>query len=221
METFKIFLDAISISFLAMVTVINPLGTGFILNSMTEGISPQLKKTLAKKIVINTLGLFLVILVFGNYILDFFGLTLPIIRVGGGLLLSVMGWNMLNAASTAKTSSDISTSGEDFLSQSFYPFTFPVTSGPGCIAVLFTLTAHHTNSSNLESTLLNLAGTFTGLFAVAILIYFCYVYSSVIEKKLGQAGANALNRILAFITFCIGLTIIWAGSQELIKNVLK
>lgn len=220
MAALQLFLKAIPFSFLAMVTVINPLGAGFLLDAMTQGIQPQMRKTLARKIVMNCVGVFLVVLILGNYILSFFGLSLPIIRVAGGLLLTAMGWEMLNAADAPETSGqDVAKNPQTYLKRSFYPFTFPVTAGPGCIAVLFTLTAHRPVSADLSSVIGNLAGTFVGLFGVAILIYFCYVYSSVIEKRLGESGAHALNRIMAFITFCIGLEIVWSGIRGLLKTL--
>lgn len=218
MELLKHFLSAVPISFLAMITVINPLGTGFVLGAMTEGIDPESKKRLAKKILINCLGLFLVVLIFGSYILAFFGLSLPIIRVAGGLLLASMGWNMLNAKEANKeTEESLIDHPKNFFSQSFYPFTFPVTAGPGCIAVLFTLTIHHFKPNQTWDVLVNLLGTFIGLVGVAIVVYYSYLYSSNIAKRLGESGAHALNRIMAFITFCIGLEIVWAGVKELLK----
>jgi len=214
------FVRSIPVAFLALVTVINPIGTGFVLDAMTEGITPESRKALARKIVMNCLGIFLVVLILGNYLLLFFGLSLPVIRVGGGLLLAAMGWKMLNATDAPRDDAETSPRNpQDFFKQSFYPYTFPVTAGPGCIAVLFTLSAHHSRSSPIDLVIASLSGTFVGLVGVAIVIYFCYVYSSVIEKKLGASGANALNRIMAFITLCIGLQIVWAGVQELAKSL--
>jgi multiple antibiotic resistance protein len=217
---FESLVAAIPVSFLALVTVINPLGTGFVLDAMTEGISADTRKALGRKIVVNSLGIFLVVLICGNYLLLFFGLSLPVIRVGGGLLLAVMGWKMLNATDTPKASGQVSAPDtQDLLKQSFYPYTFPVTAGPGCIAVLFTLSAHHSSSTRIETTIASLTGTFVGLIGVAIVVYLCYVYSAVIAKKLGTSGASALNRIMAFITLCIGLQIVWAGVQGLAKSL--
>jgi multiple antibiotic resistance protein len=217
---FESLVAAIPVSFLALVTVINPLGTGFVLDAMTEGISADARKALGRKIVVNSLGIFLVVLICGNYLLLFFGLSLPVIRVGGGLLLAVMGWKMLNATDTPKANGQVSAPDtQDLLKQSFYPYTFPVTAGPGCIAVLFTLSAHHSSSPRIETTIASLTGTFVGLIGVAIVVYLCYVYSAVIAKKLGTSGASALNRIMAFITLCIGLQIVWAGVQGLAKSL--
>jgi multiple antibiotic resistance protein len=213
------FISAVPVAFMALITVINPLGTGFVLSAMTDGITPDQRKTLARKIVVNCIGIFLVVLVCGSYILNFFGLSISIIRVGGGLLLSFMGWSMLNAPDATDTSSVNAVDSNTYFKKAFYPFTFPVTSGPGCIAVIFTLAVHHGASKDLYLQLASLSGTFIGLVAVAIVVYLCYVYSYVIEKKLGPDGAHALNRIMAFVTLCIGLQILWAGIQGLAKTL--
>jgi multiple antibiotic resistance protein len=218
MHTARFFLEAISVSFLALITVINPLGTGFTLNMLTDGITAKLRKTLARRIVVNSVVIFFAVLVFGKYILLFFGLSLPIIRVGGGALLATMGWSMLNSNQQRdehKNVQDVASDG--FLEKAFYPFTFPVTVGPGCIAVIFTLSAHRPLSNDLVGEVASIGGCFVGLVGVAVVVYFCYVYSFAIEKKLGQSGAQALNRLLAFITLCIGLQILWAGIQGLMS----
>jgi multiple antibiotic resistance protein len=209
----------ISLAFMALITVINPLGTGFVLSAMTAGISVDSRKQLARKIVINSLGIFLVVMAFGSYMLSFFGLSLPIIRVGGGLLLAVMGWNMLNAVEAPAATTATTDNSESFFQQAFYPFTFPVTCGPGCIAVIFTLAAHHSDNQVVELKIASLLGTFVGLVGVAIVVYGCYVYSYVIDQKLGESGAQALNRMMAFVTLCIGLQILWVGIQGLAKTL--
>jgi len=213
------FISALPVAFMALITVINPLGTGFVLSAMTDGITLDQRKKLARKIVINCIGIFLVVLVFGSYILSFFGLNIAIIRVGGGLLLAFMGWSMLNAPDATDTTSVSAVDSDSYFKKAFYPFTFPVTSGPGCIAVIFTLAVHHGASKDLYVQLASLSGTFIGLVGVAIVVYLCYVYSYVIEKKLGPDGAHALNRIMAFVTLCIGLQILWAGIQGLAKTL--
>lgn len=216
------FAAVIPSSFLALVTVINPLGTGLLLGSMTEGAKSESKKQLAKKIVFNCLLIFLVVLLAGKYILLFFGISLPIIRISGGLLLAYMGWNMLNANDTPKDAEDASAAEDHstkslsaLLNNAFYPYTFPVTCGPGCIAVLFTLSAHHSNSQKIDDLFANLLGTMVGLTGVAVLVYFCYIYSGKLEKTIGASGARALNRMMAFITLCIGVQILWAGIMGL------
>ena len=218
-KLFEAFVSAMPVAFMALITVINPLGTGFVLSAMTDGITVDQRKKLARKIVFNCIGIFLVVLVFGSYILIFFGLNIAIIRVGGGLLLAFMGWSMLNAPDATDTTSVGAVDSDTYFKKAFYPFTFPVTSGPGCIAVIFTLAVHHGANKDLYAQLAGLSGTFIGLVGVAIVVYLCYVYSFVIEKKLGPDGAHALNRIMAFVTLCIGLQILWAGIQGLAKTL--
>lgn len=140
---------------------------------MTDGITVDQRKKLARIIVVNCIGIFLVALVFGSYILNFFGLNIAIIRVGGGLLL----------------------------------------------AFIFTLAVHHIAGEDIYVQISGLSGTFIGLVGVAIVVYLCYVYSYVIEKKLGPDSAHALNRMMAFVTLCIGLQILWAGIQGLAKTL--
>jgi multiple antibiotic resistance protein len=85
--------------------------------------------------------------------------------------------------------------------------------------VIFTLSALHSKPAGLATEISSLAGTYAGLIGLALVVYFCYVYSIVFENKLGKAGSETINRLLAFVTFCIGLQISWNGFHTLIQTL--
>jgi multiple antibiotic resistance protein len=102
----------------------------------------------------------------------------------------------------------------------FYPFTFPITIGPGCIAVAITLSAHSHRSTVLQTGLTQ-AGFVIGIIAVSLLVYLCYQYSEVITRRLGPSGTSVLMRLISFLVACIGAQISWDGVRALLEQVGK
>ena len=94
-------------------------------------------------------------------------------------------------------------------SMAFYPFTLPLTTGPGGIAVSVAL------GTSLERDTPHITGVILGTLATVVVIWACYRYSDRVSKAVGAAGADALARIFAFILICLGVAICWQGFSEL------
>lgn len=213
-------IQAIPFSFAALFPVINPIGSAVIVLSMTMGISPHTLKKLAAKIAINTFIMLTVVLFTGSWILRFFGISIPIVQIGGGLLLASIGWTMLNQSATASNvDKQINSSDEQVIStMAFYPLTLPITAGAGCIAVTLTLGAHAINNNHdFITSLFNLGGTTIGILLVALSIFLCYNYSAHLIRRLGVTGTQVIVRLSAFVNLCIGLEITWHGIYGLLN----
>ncbi len=216
------FFTAIPFSYMALFPVLNPLGGAFIILAMTIG-TPQLVYTqLCRKVAFNTFILLLVILLVGTYILRFFGITIPIVQMGGGIVVAYIGWSLLNQAADTTSGTLSPGSGahtRDPMEMCFYPLTMPITAGPGCMAVTLTISAHETSRHSIHATLLGQAGAIVGILLCAFTVYFCYRYAENITHKLGQNGTRVIVRLSAFINFCIGLQITWHGISALISSL--
>ena len=211
-------MQAIPFSFAALFPVVNPIGSSVIVMSIAEGATAADLKTLAFKIAIFSSILLTTVLISGSWILRLFGITIPVVLIGGGLVLAYIGWQLLNqpdASPTANT--DTSPSTDKVLSMAFYPLTMPVTAGPGCIAVAIALGAHSL-TGDLESSAYSLLGDAIGISLVGLAIFICYRYSYTITHKLGQAGTAVIMRLAAFINLCIGLELIVHGFKVLLTT---
>jgi multiple antibiotic resistance protein len=216
------FARAIPLAFAALLPVVNPLGTAIILLGLTDGADEATRKRIALSVAINSVLLLAVVLVAGRLILGFFGISVPIVQLAGGLVLAAMGWSMLlspdDASSQTKAADTRTSSGTDYASRLFYPFTFPLTVGPGCVAVAITLSAH-TSHGHYMATVAAQLGAFAGILAVAVVTYFCLANAGRIAARLGQSGMSVLTRLSAFIVVCLGAEICWNGARTLLASV--
>jgi multiple antibiotic resistance protein len=212
-------LKFIPLGFSALLPVINPIGSAVLFLGLVPFADHATMKVLARKIAINTIWFLLIVQITGAYILRFFGISLPVVQVAGGLVLATMGWALLNKQNPeGNTATPITASPESLRDKIFYPLTFPITAGPGCIVVALTLSAHASKPSLLDSALAHL-GLLFGTVLIGIVIYFSYAYADRMTAKLSPAITQGVLRVISFILLCIGGEIMWNGIQNLLKTV--
>ena len=179
--------------------------------------------TLARKIAISTLLFLVVIELVGTALLSFFGISLPVVQVAGGLVLAAMGWSLLNQqdADTPPNQSDVAVSSFGPLEQKvFYPFTFPVTAGPGTVVVMLTLSAHASVKGTLADSLAQI-GILLALVILSVLVFLSYRYAPKITERMAPQTAHGILRVIAFVLLCIGVQITWNGVEAMLRTVLK
>ena len=213
-------LKLVLLVFAALAAIINPPASVPIFLASTTGCSTDMRRALAWRISLNVFFLLVVSMFVGSYILDFFGLSLPIVQVGGGLLITSIGWGLLNQREDAATAPSATTwRPEELATRAFYPLTLPLTVGPGSISVALTLGAN-TSETGINRVAL-IAAMVTGVALIALSIYLCYRFAENIAHMLGQTGTSVFLRLSAFIALCIGVQITWNGVSTLLKSLLK
>jgi multiple antibiotic resistance protein len=230
LPVWKVFLVAFSV----LLPLINPLGSALVFLGLVGDAPPKVLRSLARRIVINNIVFLGIFEIAGGIILGFFGISLPIVQLSGGLVVAAMGWAVLNERSAGAGSRDK----EEETGQSdqpgaghlpdtshleesaFYPFTFPITSGPGTLVALLTITAH-ISDKNLTHNILAHLGIFLAVVVISVLCYFCYAYAPKITKKIPPSTSHGILRVIAFILLCIGVQIAWNGLSALLATVIK
>jgi multiple antibiotic resistance protein len=212
-----------ALAFSALLPLINPLGSALVLLGLVGNQPSSVFRDMARKIAIRTTLFLAVVELIGTALLEFFGISLPVVQVAGGLVLASMGWNLLNQheakADPDRTAVAETTSGS-LEQQVFYPLTFPVTAGPGCIVVMLTLSAHASQKSVLNDVIAHV-GVFLAVVALSLLVYLCYAYAPKITARVRPQTAHGILRVIAFVLLCIGVQITWNGVESLLKTVLK
>jgi multiple antibiotic resistance protein len=193
--------------------IINPIGGAPIFLGLTRHCTDAERNALALGITLNSFFLLLGSLLGGSYVLEFFGITLPIVRVAGGLIVSATGWSLLQASDDF--TDDRTTHEPKIPTEAFYPLTMPITVGPGSIAVAITIGSQRPREVPLPDLAILGGAAIAGVIAIAATIYICYRFAEGTVGALGESGTNVVVRLSAFILFCIGIQIIWSGYSAL------
>jgi multiple antibiotic resistance protein len=217
-KEFLMVLRFIPLGFSALLPVINPIGSAVLFLNLVPCSDHAALKVLARKIAFNTVWFLLIVQISGGYVLRFFGISLPVVQVAGGLVLAVMGWTLLNKQDTEGGPTSTTTALGNVQDKLFYPLTFPITAGPGCIVVALTLSAHASRPSLVDSALAHL-GLLIATILIGFIIYFSYAYADRMTARLSPTITHGILRVVSFILLCIGGEIMWNGIQELLKAV--
>ena len=143
-------------------------------------------------------------------------------------MITALGWGMLNqpdAQATAQSKQDeadacLDNRRSELLQKSFYPFTFPVTSGPGTLVVTLTLSAHASHTILLDN-VQSLVGVFLAIVVLSVAVYFCYAYAPRITRAVSPSTVHGILRVMAFIVLSIGVQIAWNGFSTLYGQLPK
>ncbi len=214
------FVRNVLLVFAGLFPIVNPVGMAPIFASMTFPYSRDIRRTMAMRIAVNGIVLLVASIFIGSYILEFFGISIAAVQFGGGLVVTVSGWHILNRRSdVAERSTDAPKPTAEILSKAFYPLTLPLTVGPGSIAVAITLGSNGHSETHLQLILTAVAAVI-GSVLIGLSIYLSYAYADKLETFLGNTGTSILIRLSAFIVLCIGIQIMFNGLESFYKEAL-
>ena len=215
------FVRNILLVYAALLPIVNPLGMAPIFADMVESYDAKIRRTVAMRVAVNGFVLLMASLFIGSYVLDFFGVSLGAVQLGGGLIVMVSGWRILNQQSNiSERRVSVPPDGTTILSQAFYPLTMPLTVGPGSIAVALTLGSNAREERHMKLIETALVSAI-GIVLIAITIYVCYRFSDGLERLLGQNGTSIVVRLSAFILVCIGIQIMFNGADEFYTEMVR
>jgi multiple antibiotic resistance protein len=204
----------------ALFPIVNPIGNTPIFLSLTRGMSDHGRTVLARMIAVNGLMLILTSIFIGTHILAFFGISLPVVQVGGGLIVISTGWALLRQPDDGEDGKGAhrECKDSDYARQAFYPLTLPLTVGPGSISVAIAVGANQAEGSQWRWPLI--AGMLIGSALVSASIYLSYRFAERLGRALGESAMNVIIRLSSFILVCIGVQILWNGLRALLRTVL-
>lgn len=206
-----------TLGFSTLFPLINPLGTALIINPFFSGSSKAERASHSLTIALFATLMGMASLLLGSWCLKFMGISIFTTQIGGGLVIASMGYKMLNAESSTE---DTGTNNKSLKDSLFYPITFPLLVGPGGISALIALSAH-AHTGKLSETLIRLSVLSAALLTTIILAYFCIRYAELINRRVGAKGSQVLNRLMAFLVFCIGLQMALTGLSNTYPQLFK
>jgi multiple antibiotic resistance protein len=234
MHTLAGILHLTLVGFISLFPAVNPVGSAFMIEPFLGGLTHSERKQAARRISMYCLLVCLGALFGGTYLLKLFGISIPVVQVAGGLMICKMGWQFLSldSSSTDEPENKLSDKGKSVEELAnrvephalrvekilFYPLAFPITTGAGTISVLLTLTAN-AHAKDFEVLVMHLGALFISVLLMCLAIYLCYAYTPFLLRYLGARGQIVINRLSAFIVFCVGIQIAANGLSHMFKDL--
>lgn len=213
-DAIKAFLLTLS----ALFPIVDPLAGSPIFLAMTAEYSRETRRELARRVAMNSLFLMIGSYLIGSHVLNFFGVSLPVVQVGGGLIVISIGWGMLmQSDDVGEPSRRNVQSTEDIFHRAFYPLTLPLTVGPGSISVAVTLGANSTHFRGFS--VWNILAALVAMVLIAVSIFLCYGYADRLARILGRTGMTVIVRLSSFLLMCIGVQILWNGISTMLSSL--
>ena len=206
----------------ALFAIINPYGLAFIFLDRTIAISDPERRILAKRVALTSFCVLVVSLFAGAAILRFFGISVPALRVAGGLVVAVSGWKMLHEPDHDLARDDRQPRSTQTLASlrrmTFFPLTVPLTTGPGSIATAIALAANR--PAELRGAVR--ASIVSVVVALAVCLFILHAYSRAgkMARLFGREGTSAITRLSAFLLLCVGVQIVMTGTLEGLQPLL-
>jgi multiple antibiotic resistance protein len=215
------------LAFTALLPLINPLGSAIIFLGLAGTQSLAGIRLLSRKVALSTLGFLVFIEFLGSLLLSFFGISLPIVQVTGGIVIAATAWSILfekdadaDSRNKQKEADGCSSAlNEELSGKVFYPLTFPITAGPGTLVVMLTLSAH-VSGNNVGERIAAYGGIALASAALSGAVYVCYAYSPKLTSSVSASTVHGVLRVVAFILMCIGVQIAWNGLSLLGMSLL-
>jgi len=210
------------LAFTALFSIVNPLSGAFIFFGATRELEAAVRSSVARWVSIYAFSIMAASLYVGAYVLEFFGVSIPVLRVAGGIIVAAAGWRMLNAPDATEQrrsetprprSIDVSPS-----RLAFYPLTMPLTTGPGTISVAISIGAGRPTGFHASSVAF-FVETLAASALLAAIIYGFYRHSARLADWIGPTGTTIVVRLSAFLLFCIGIQVLWNGAAELLGTL--
>jgi len=204
--------------FAALFPIVNPVGGAPVFLAMTEGLSDAERAQLARRIAMNAFLLVLGSIFVGTHVSEVFGLSVPVIRVGGGILVCSVAWDLLRSADAGLPEAPLRrATPAELAARAFYPMTLPLTVGPGSISVAITLGAQVPRG--VSEWAIRIVAAAVGTILLTVSIYVLFRYAERLTRAIGSTGTQVLLRLSAFILLCIGVQIVWSGVLALMATV--
>jgi MarC family membrane protein len=213
-EIITIFVTA----FVALFPLVNPIGSAFIIDGFLKDLNAEQRKSAAKKIIIHSFLIAIVTLLLGHFILLLFGLAIPVVQVGGGIVICKTGMEWLSGSGTTSETDEKlkhKMSMAEVERKLFYPISFPIVIGAGSISVIFTLMANKAVEGNVLYSGINYSIIALVICMMLAILYIFLVQGHKLVEKLGESGNLVINKLIAFITFCIGIQIFVTGVSKI------
>jgi multiple antibiotic resistance protein len=214
MNDFGGFFPWVGVALVTLLPIINPVGTAALLLSISAHLDERERNRQVTRACIYMTAILLAFLFAGHFIIVVFGISIPGIRIAGGMVIGYLGFRMLFPDSGPLTEEGKEEAGkkEDI---SFSPLAMPSLSGPGSIAVVITMSSSIAGWKGIDK-ILGFAGVVLAVIITAIISWLVLRGATALRRYLGANGVNSFSRIMGFLLVCIGIQFMINGVRDLV-----
>lgn len=207
-------------SLVALFPIVDPIGSIPIFLALTTGASKPLRRQLALRIALYVVMVLATFLLVGGGILRFFGISLAVVRIAGGIVLFNTAWASMQAQPKLSTqdSRDARQKGNHLQEIAFMPMTIPLLAGPGAIAVTLGISAQAGDGFSIM-TIVNLLAALLAIFIIGVVVYLCLRSANLLSDLLGASGIRAISRVLGLLILAIGVQLILNGVEDWLNDL--
>jgi len=199
--------------FVSLFTMINPIGVVPVYVSMTGALSAQEAKKVALKAIIFSLFFLSAFAFAGQFIFDFFGISIHSLRIVGGIIFFMVGYEMLQAK-IVRTKFDEKEAGDYIDDIAITPLGIPMISGPGAITTVIIL-------MNESSTTFEKVSLFASIFLIMLISFILLVSGKKIVSVMGENGKKVMMRVMGLIVMVIAVEFFFTGLKPIVQDILK
>ncbi len=209
-------LSWVGVALVTLLPVINPVSTAILLLGISEHLSKRERNRQIIWACIYMTGILVAFLLAGHLIMVAFGISIPGIRLAGGLVIGILGLRMLFPGENRLT-----TAGKMEARQkrnlAFSPLAMPSLSGPGSIAVVITMSSTIDSQHGIDK-VIAYSGVVIAVLLTAIISWLVLRAAGFMQRYLGVNGVDSLSRIMGFLLVCIAMQFAIVGVRDLILD---
>ncbi len=192
----------------SLIVITNPLSKLPLFVSLTQGMSEERRRQQALWAGIYSAAIMLVSLLGGNMLLAFFGISYGAMRIAGGLVVAMIGYQMLFGGNTPNNAPIVRRDKDDY---AFFPIAMPGIAGPGTIAVVIGFSTEIAELKDYVDLAVALGWTAAAIVVTASASWAVMRYSDLLTRRLGPSGTLVLGKLMGFILICIGVQFVGSG----------
>ncbi|HHS9922793.1 MarC family NAAT transporter [Klebsiella variicola] len=218
-------IQAVGLGLVMILPLANPLTTVMLFLGLAGNMSLSERNRQALQASVYVFIIMMVAFYGGQLIMDTFGISIPGLRIAGGLIVSFIGFRMLFPQPQMESSSEAAgndgelqrRSPEDALNIAFVPLAMPSTAGPGTIAMIISSASQIKSGVNISPWVITVAPVLTTLL-VSLILWLCLRSSGSLMHLLGKSGIEAISRLMGFLLVCMGVQFTINGILEIVTN---
>jgi multiple antibiotic resistance protein len=216
MKDIASFFSWVFVTLITLLPIINPVSTAILLLAISSNLTKEDRNRQITLACIYMTGILVVFLLAGHFIIIIFGISIPGIRIAGGMVIGFIGFRML-FPSEEHITQEGKEEARDKLNISFSPLAMPSLSGPGAIATVITISSSIDSRHGYEK-FFSFAGVVLAILITAFISWLVLRSAGLMRRILGVNGVDSLSRIMGFLLVCIGIQFAINGVKDLVLD---